>query len=171
MGQGMQNAKGRIKMAYDFNAEEVFKMAEQIERNGVDFYQNAAKNVEDAESKDLLLRLADMEVEHGKTFAALRADLGAKDKASSVFDPNGEAGLYLKALADTRVFFEKEIDVSSMEKILKAAIGAEKDSIVFYLGMKEAVPGQLGKDRIEAIIKEEMGHIKILSQKLAALRR
>ncbi len=158
-------------MAYDFSAEEVFTMAEQIELNGVNFYRDAAKNIEDAESKDLLLRLADMEVEHGKTFAALRAELGDKDKASTVFDPDGEAVLYLKALADTRVFFEKEIDVSSMEKILKAAIEAEKDSIVFYLGMKEAVPGQLGKDRIEAIIKEEMGHIKILSQKLVALKR
>ena len=35
--------------------------------------------------------------------------------------------------------FEKEIDVSSMQAILKSAITAEKDSIVFYLGMKEAV--------------------------------
>lgn len=158
-------------MAYNFNAEEVFKMAEQIERNGVAFYQKAAESVDNAESKDLLLKLAAMEVEHEKTFVALRKDLEEKDKTSMVFDPDGEAGLYLKALADTRVFFEKEIDVSSMEKILKAAIGAEKDSIVFYLGMKEAVPGKYGKDRIEAIIKEEMGHIKILSQELAALKR
>ncbi len=39
----MQNAKGRIKMAYDFSAEEVFTMAEQIELNGVNFYRDAAK--------------------------------------------------------------------------------------------------------------------------------
>ena len=29
-------------MAYDFNADEVFKMAEQMERNGTEFYQAAA---------------------------------------------------------------------------------------------------------------------------------
>ena len=37
--------------------------------------------------------------------------------------------------------------------------------------MKDLVPESLGKDRMDAIIKEEMGHIKILSQKLAALKR
>ena len=46
-----------------------------------------------------------------------------------------------------------------MVEILKSAIEAEKDSIVFYLGMKEAIPQNLGRDRIEAIIKEEMEHI------------
>ncbi|MFY9705943.1 MAG: rubrerythrin, partial [Desulfobacterales bacterium] len=70
-----------------------------------------------------------------------------------------------------RVFFEKKVDVSSMEKILKAAIEAEKDSIVFYLGMKNAVPEKLGRDRIEAIIKEEMGHIRLLSRELAQLKK
>ena len=74
----------------------------------------------------------------------------------TVFDPDGEAALYLRALADTRVFFEKEIDVTSLKKILKSAIEAEKDSIVFYLGMKEAVPEKLGKGRLDDIIREEM---------------
>ena len=57
-----------------------------------------------------------------------------------------------------------------MEDILKSAITAEKDSIVFYLGMKEAVSEDLGSDRIDNIIKEEMGHIKLLSKKLVAHR-
>ena len=55
-----------------------------------------------------------------------------------------------------------------MVEILKSAIEAEKDSIVFYLGMKEAVPKNLGKGRIEAIIKEEMEHIRMLSKELVA---
>ena len=58
-----------------------------------------------------------------------------------------------------------------MEAILKSAITAEKDSIVFYLGMKEAVSESLGKGRIDNIIKEEMGHIKLLSGKLVAYRK
>jgi rubrerythrin len=86
-----------------------------------------------------------MEDQHEETFKAIRAELSAQEKASTVFDPNGEAALYLRALADTRVFYEKEIDVSSMKAILKSAITAEKDSIVFYLGMKEAVSESLGK--------------------------
>jgi rubrerythrin len=53
-----------------------------------------------------------------------------------------------------------------MKKILKSAIEAEKDSIVFYLGMKEAVPEKYGKARLDNIIKEEMGHVRLLSGKL-----
>jgi hypothetical protein len=34
--------------------------------------------------------------------------------------------------------------------------------------MKEEVPENLGKNRIEAIIKEEMGHIRLLSKQLVA---
>jgi len=158
-------------MRYDFNADEVFEMAEQMERNGDKFYKSAAATVDDEAHKKLLLELAAMEVDHEKTFKAMRNDLKVAEKSATVFDPEGEAALYLRALVDTRVFFEKEVDVSSMENILKAAIEAEKDSIVFYLGMKNAVPEKLGQDRIEGIIKEEMGHIRLLSRELAQLKK
>jgi len=158
-------------MAYDFNSDEVFEMAEQIERNGALFYRKAADSVDDPAGKKLLLDFAAMEDEHEKTFAALRKDLSEKDKTATTFDPEGEAALYLRSLADARVFFEKKIDTSSMKEILKAAILAEKDSIVFYLGMKEMVPEKFGKTKIDAIIKEEMGHIKLLSNRLVALKK
>ncbi len=157
-------------MSYDFNADEVFAMAEQLERNGANFYRSAAEKTGDSANKDFLLELAAMEDDHEKTFKAMRADLTAKEKESTVFDPQGEAAAYLKALVDTRVFFEKEIDLSSMKAILKSAIEAEKDSIVFYLGMKEAVAESLGQGRLDGIIKEEMGHISLLSKKLVAYR-
>ena len=105
------------------------------------------------------------------TYAAGTPSVSAKDKQTLVFDPEGETAQYLKALADTRVFFEKQIDMTSLEAILKEAITAEKDSIVFYLGMKDMVADASGKDRIDAIIKEEMGHIRQLSRELAALNK
>jgi len=158
-------------MSYDFNADEVFEMAEQIERNGAAFYRNAAQQISDPAEKQLLTELAQMEDDHEKTFATLRKSLSAKDRETVVFDPMDEAGSYLRALADTRVFFEKKMDTSSMEAVLKDAILAEKDSIVFYLGMKDAVPGDLGQDKIEAIIKEEMSHIRLLSRKLLECKK
>lgn len=157
-------------MAYDFTAKEIFEMAKQIERNGVAFYQQAAKSVSDASEKDMLLELAKMEEEHEATFIKMEAQLKEQETTPTVFDPEDEAVQYLKSLADTRVFFEKEIDLSTMKSILKAAIAAEKDSIVFYLGMKELVPEKLGKDRIDGIIKEEMSHIRLLGKKLVAVR-
>jgi len=158
-------------MVYDFTADDVFEMAEKLERNGAKFYRTAAENVSDPKSKELLIGLAEMEDEHEKTFALLRAGLSNAEKVATVFDPENESALYLRALADTRVFFEKKIDTSSMKEILKAAIVAEKDSIVFYLGLKDFVPDQLGKNRLDTIIKEEMGHIRILSKELVSLHK
>jgi rubrerythrin len=156
---------------YDFNADDVFEMAEQLERNGGKFYRSAMEKVDDEENKNLLRMLAEMEDTHEKTFIAMRAELTASDKASTVFDPADESFLYLRALVDTRVFFEKEIDVSSTREILKSAIQAEKDAIVFFLGMKEAVPTDKGKGQLEAIIKEEMEHIRLLGGQLANLKK
>jgi len=156
---------------YDFNADDVFEMAEQLERNGGKFYRSAMEKVDDEENKKLLRMLAEMEAEHEKIFAAMHAELTADEKATTVFDPQDESFLYLRALADTRVFFEKEIDVSSTREILKSAIQAEKDAIVFFLGMKEAVPTDKGKKQLETIIKEEMGHIRLLSGHLVNLKK
>ena len=156
-------------MIYGFTADDVFEMAEQLESNGADFYRKAAENVSDPKSKELLIGLAEMEDEHEKTFASIRTHLTEAEKTSTVFDPENESALYLRALADTRVFFEKKIDTSSMKEILKAAIVAEKDSIVFYLGLKDFVPDQPGKNRLDTIIKEEMVHIRILSKELISL--
>jgi rubrerythrin len=155
-------------MGLGFNADEIFEMAEQIERNGAKYYRDAAEAVTNDEDKKFLVELAEMEDDHEVTFADLRKDLGADEKEAVTFDPEGEAAQYLKALADTRVFYNKAMDISSMEGILKGAITAEKDSIVFYLGMKEMVAGNRGKERIDAIIKEEMKHIKLLSSRLLA---
>ncbi|MEA3278987.1 MAG: ferritin family protein [Thermodesulfobacteriota bacterium] len=158
-------------MVYDFNADEIFEMAEQIERNGASFYRKSAEAITDPGAKKLLLDLAAMEDEHEKTFADLRKGLSEKEKAITAFDPEDEAVLYLRALADTRVFFEKKIDTSSMKDILEEAILSEKASIVFYVGMKEVVPVNLGKTKIDTIIKEEMAHIKLLSKELVALKK
>jgi len=158
-------------MSYDFNADDIFEIAEQLERNGAAFYRDAAGSVDNDDVKKFLLEFAAMEDEHEKTFISLRKELTAAEKTPTVFDPGNESALYLKALADTRVFFKKEIDTSSVEEIFKSAITAEKDSIVFYLGMKDLVGETLGKDKMDTIIREEMGHIKVLSQKLAALKQ
>lgn len=155
-------------MGFDFNANEIFEIAEQIERNGAKYYRKAAEAVTNEQDKDFLLELAKMEDDHEVTFADLRKSLSSEEKRAVVFDPEDEAAQYLKALADTRIFYKKEIDLSSMEGILTGAIIAEKDSIAFYLGMKEMVSGSHGKNRINAIMQEEMKHIRLLSSRLLA---
>ena len=53
-------------MAYDFTADDVFEMAEKLERNGAQFYRKAAENAGDSEAKAFLIRLAEMEDSPGK---------------------------------------------------------------------------------------------------------
>jgi rubrerythrin len=158
-------------MQYDFNANEILQMAEQLEKNGAEFYRKSMEKIQDPEGKKLLLSLAEMEDQHEKTFATLKSKLTADEKAQTVFDPDGESVRYLKALADSKVFFEKTIDTDSMEGILKEAITAEKDSILFYLGLKDVVPEALGKDKVDMVIKEEMSHINLLTRELVALKK
>eukprot|EP00767_Chilomastix_cuspidata_P006407 gnl/Chilomastix_cuspidata/6780.p1 GENE.gnl/Chilomastix_cuspidata/6780~~gnl/Chilomastix_cuspidata/6780.p1 ORF type:complete len:167 (-),score=25.93 gnl/Chilomastix_cuspidata/6780:465-965(-) len=152
--------------AYDFNADEVFEMAIEIEVKGQEFYKKAAADAGNDEVKAILLDLAAMEVDHENTFKEMKKELTSSEKDSNVFDPENEAAAYLKALADTKVFYDKEIDTKSVKEVMKAAITSEKDSIVFYLGIKQLVPEKKGQDRLDEIINEEMSHIRIITQKL-----
>ncbi|WDP89130.1 MAG: ferritin family protein [Desulfobacter sp.] len=153
-------------MGNDFNANDIFEIAKQIEINGAKFYRDAANRVDEDAHKQFLTGLAEMEDSHEQIFAGMQKELGDTETAATAFDPEDENALYLKALADTRVFFEKDQPEASMKGILTSAIAAEKDSIAFYLGMKELVSEKAGKARLNDIIKEEMSHIKMLAAKL-----
>lgn len=167
-------------MIYDFNADEIFEMAQQIERNGAQFYRQMAEYISDISLRKLFNEFAAMEEQHEKLFGAMRADLSDKEKEPTVFDPDGEVALYLRALADLRVFNkeaegafvlnEELSDEEKMEKVFQEAINREKDSVIFYLGMKGLVSENLGKNRIDDIINEEMKHIRLLSNRLTSLR-
>jgi len=157
-----------------FNAGEVFGMAIRIERNGARFYRKAAESAE-GPRRALLLRLATDEDEHEATFTALREELAPGD--AGALDPEEQVGRYLGALADEEVFdvhadpSEKLTGNEPLEEILATAIGLEKESIVFYLGVQEAMPENLGREKVHFIIREEMDHVAQLTGELAALRR
>jgi len=160
-------------MGMPFNADEVFEMAEQIERNGGKFYRAAAEKF--PAMSEVLLDLAAMEDEHLKTFTNMRAELSGTEVEEPVFDPDGQAQMYLRVMADGHVFdvktdpAEKLANKDTPEEVLKMAIGLERDSIAFYVGLKEAVSRKAGKEKVEDIIKEEMGHIVTLNEKLQDL--
>ncbi|MBU3916246.1 ferritin family protein [bacterium] len=158
-------------MEYTFNIDEIFEIAVQMEKNGLEFYQKAADVAKDPDAKKLLQDLSKMEAQHKKTFSDLRTELIGAKEIDSFYDPQGEGVLYLRAIANTQVFFERKIDISSFETVLKEAIMAEKDSIVYYLGMKEALTSVDAKSKMESIIAEEMSHVRILSEKLFELKK
>ena len=164
-------------MAITFSMDEIFAMAERIERNGIAFYRKAIGNVSGTELKKIFEELIEMELDHEKTFAAMRAELTDSERMPAVFDPDDEVGMYLQSMADGRVFdikadpSKKLTGSETPQGILNLAIGLEKDSIVFYLGLEEYVPAESGKDKIRTIIKQEMGHIALLDDKLKVLEQ
>ena len=56
-------------MTQQFNADETFEIAEQIERNGAEFYKKAADLAPDDAARDLFLELTAMEERHEKKIA------------------------------------------------------------------------------------------------------
>jgi rubrerythrin len=159
-----------------FNANEIFEMAEEIERNGAEFYRQAATNATDKETKRMLLDMAGMEDSHLKTFEEMRKQLSGQEKGWTVFDPDNQSALYLQAMADARGFEGKITPTKELtgketpREILEIALNSENGSVVFYLSLKELVPVKAGRDKVEAIIMEELSHITTLIKQLRALK-
>ncbi len=159
-------------MPVTYNADEIFEIAQQIERNGGKFYRKAADSLDQPEPAKLLRQLAAMEDDHLRTFTEMRKRLTDADRQALVSDPYGEAALYLQAVADGKIFDVRE-DPSrfltgneSIQDILLIAIGIEKESVIYYTGVRESVPGDLGKEKMSRIIREELGHVAALSRML-----
>jgi rubrerythrin len=163
-------------MAIVFNADEVFEMAIRIENNGAAFYRKAAGFQSDTKNRKFLESLANMEDQHQKIFTEMRTTLTEKDKDPKVFDPYGELAQYLAAMADTMggegspSVADSLTGDETLEEILRIAVGLEKDAILFYLGLKDMIPFQSGKDRIGEIIREERKHVFQLSNLLEKLK-
>ena len=163
-------------MSITFNADEVFEMAQEIEHNAAVFYREAAEKASDGGVAAMLKELAAMEVGHEQTFAQMRKELSAEEKETTTYDPDNEVAQYLQTLADFHGTegkvspTEKLTGKESMSEILKIALQAEKNSIAFYVGIKDLVPSKAGKDKIQAIIIEEMAHVSTIGGKLQAIK-
>jgi len=158
-------------MNVTFNAFEVFEIAEQIERNGTNFYIRAAELFNDPDICQMFLRLAELEKEHELTFAQMKQQLseqsrhaGTSESEDLLPDPRVMAGLAVFGIRSDPA--EELRGRQEKTDIIRRAVEKEKDSIVFYHGLKEFVPAGADKNKIDDIIKEEMRHIVILDQSL-----
>jgi rubrerythrin len=150
------------------NADDVFGMAVRIEENGHLFYSAAAKKTQDAVAKKLFEDLALMEAGHIATFKGLRSTLPGSWPADAIWDPEGLGESYLQATADMHVFTRESAE-SRLEKvkdpieIFDLALQFEKDSVAFFVGVKEILPDLASKKEIDTLIQAEMDHVRMLS--------
>jgi rubrerythrin len=163
-------------MSQKFNADEVFKIGVQIEKNGRDFYLAAAAKTTDTDLKKLFSELASWETRHAALFEDLRTKLPESIKNDNIYDPENNIHLYLKSVADNTIFIQGNImenvvkACNSAVEILEKALNFEKDSVVFYSSMKEIVPGDLGKSEVDKLVLEELFHVGQLTKEIKKLQ-
>jgi rubrerythrin len=158
-----------------FNPDDIYEMAVEIEKNANKFYNDAAEKASEDKTKKMFVDFADMEKGHAETFEQMRKQLSDEEKESDTFDPQGEGAMYLQSMAEAHGWEGKKnlstelTGNESMDEVVRIALNAEKNSIAFYLGLRDMVPGKNGRDRINEIIKEEMDHVKSLNNILVNL--
>jgi rubrerythrin len=89
-----------------------------------------------------------------------------------VWDPDNELDQYIKVMADDHVFVssagvQKQVDaIRDATDALKLAIEFEKDSILFFLSLEEAMSGKMDQELIKSLVKEEQEHLRRLTLEL-----
>jgi rubrerythrin len=165
-------------MGIQFNADEVFQLAETIEANAAAYYRRAAELHGETKGADveIFFRLAAVEDEHQATFAAMRRTLSDRMREETASDPYLEAYLYVEELGGshggegTKAVTAALTGNETVEDVLRTAIGLEQKSIAFYVGIQDMVPAKLGRDKIAGIIAEEKSHLAVLAGELRKVR-
>ena len=153
-------------MSISFSTGELINIAIGIERRGIAFYDIMARSTEDTTARGVFQHLADMEREHIQIFQGM---LGEANRYQIPRDYTEEYAAYFQALVDSAVFTDDMVasematQADSDIKAMELAIGAEKDSILFYYEMRDIMPRK-AQPMIDRIIAEEKSHLSQLSE-------
>lgn len=143
---------------------EIVELGIQIEKNGRDFYTALASRIKNKKVVEIFGYLASEEEKHIVVFQKILEGLSRNEPPESY---PGEYLSYMTSLSGEYVFTQKDkgTEVATRVKDEKEAvnlgIGFEKDSIVFYEGMKGAVP-EYDLKAVEELISQEQYHLKQL---------
>jgi len=154
-----------------FNEIEAARIAQDMEKNGLAFYQRAAGKAQSPDVRAVFLELADDEKQHLASFAELEEALRARDPSDVPAEGDDQTGAYIAQLLKTRVFGDAGAVVRLADEAARdveaLAVGmkAERDSIVFYREMIDFVDSKPARDAFTAILNEERRHLTILGQR------
>ncbi len=148
-----------------FSGSEIVELGVQIEKNGRDFYNALVIQSKDVKARDIFKFLSGEEEKHILTFQNI---LKSVEKYEPPESYPGEYFAYMNALAGEYVFTQKDKgkelarQASSDIEAINLGIRFEKDSIIFYEGMKKVIP-EYDLKVIEQLINQEKTHLQILS--------
>jgi len=167
-------------MILGFNADEVFGIAIAIEKNGIQFYEKAQAIAAEESMKTMFAELKNEEEQHLRDLEQMRSELPESARRATDYDQTDdvhrkrdeEVEQYIRDTADMNVFRKSEhvkryvSEMRRVEDALRLAIQFEKDSITFYLILKDLTEEDKGKSFVDGIITGEKEHLKRLSRKL-----
>lgn len=145
-----------------FTIREVLEQAIQTEKLGYRFYTSMAEKFKaDQGLVKLFSTLAEKELRHEKTYTELKETVGDAE-------PEGwdEVSPYLRAIVESEFFLGTNKSLPSMEHITSVAaavdfaIGFEKETLLYFYGVKDAVRE---KELVEEVINEEKSHVMWLN--------
>jgi rubrerythrin len=157
--------KGEKDMGNIFAGSEIVELGIQIERNGLDFYTTLVARSSNQRAQKIFEFLAGEEEKHIAIFQKILDSVHKYEPAESY---PGEYFAYMSALASEHIFTQqdkgKEIakKITSDKEAVELGIGFEKDSIIFYEGMKKVVP-EHDYQMLDTLIAQEQDHLTQLT--------
>ena len=154
-----------------FNEIEAAKIAQNMERNGLAFYQKAAAKAQDQATADVFNQLAEDEKEHLAHFEELEETLQSERRTGAGYTDDADLGAYIDRLLKTQVFGD-ESDVARLAEqcesdyeSLGVGMRAERDAITFYQEMLDFVDSKTAKEAFQHILQEERKHLQLLGDR------
>ena len=157
-------------MTHAFNDLEGLRIAVEMEKRGAQLYQRALRICQVPRAQALLRQLEADERNHQGEFFRLYQLQSARRQVWP--DYSLEQSAYLSAMAADVVFpgglGEMGMDngFDSPAAILRYAIQAEKDSLLFYGALMEQTGDPESRSVFAEIIRQERGHLAALTQML-----
>jgi rubrerythrin len=152
-------------------AAEALKWALEIEKNGETFYNDVAAKSADPEVKALFEELATQERGHYLVFQQMLERVKPDPDLSSVAVKYDEYQAYLQVVLDDALFAgpDKGLTLAKQaqdrETALRAAIGFEKDTLLFFYDLREMV-SEAERGTLSDVIREEKTHLRRLAKTL-----
>ncbi len=149
-----------------FSGRELINIGIRIEKNGAAFYDTLADCAQKAPVKSLYRQLAAKEREHVGAFEKMLGSVGEYQPPETFTD---EYEAYLKALVDSLVFTDEKQACDLARKMrgdaeaIQTALTAEKDSILFYVEMRDLVSAS-ERHVVDRLIAEEKAHMRELTK-------
>jgi rubrerythrin len=155
-----------------FSGSEILEIGIQIEANGKAFYEALVAKAQNKSAQEIFSFLAAEEARHISVFQGMLAKVEKSVPAESYPEEFSE---YMKELASEHIFTKKDRGaeiaraIKTDKEAIEKGISFEKDSIVFYEGMKKVIPSYDYK-AVEGLIEQEKLHLIKLTDLAKAIK-